>query len=111
MAAVVMVSGLFFMFCVVILNEIQYGFEIHHQYMMDRAMKLAIVESYEAETESEAMSIFESSYKSICPQQYRYEIYLKNYQSYPKMVHFEVVADGGFYQMEEILIEEEKDAS
>lgn len=111
MSGVIVLSGLLFFFFMIVIAQIDYTLMIHHEYMIQRAIQYAIVESYEALSPQVAITNFEHAFKSICPKNYEYEIRLMNFERFPKIVHFEIETVDGTFKMEEILIEEVKDAS
>lgn len=111
MSGVIVLSGLFYFFFVIIFSQIDYAVKVHHEYMIHRAMQYAIVESFNEESPQHVIDSFKTAFETICPQDYEYDIRLMNFEVYPKIVHFQVETSDGAFQMEEILIEEVKDAS
>lgn len=111
MSGVIVLSGLLYFFFLIVFSQIDYAVKVHHEYMIHRAMQYAIVESFNEESPQLVVDRFKTAFEATCPQVYEYDIRLMNFETNPKMVHFQVETSDGSFHMEEILIEEVKDAS
>lgn len=109
MVGIFWVAGLFFVFSSILISNVNYAMIAHREHMIDRAMKYAMIESFEKDNIDDVFESFESSFLKLCPQNLEYEVVLMNLEIQPKLVHFLVnVSDeaGETYIFEEVLIEE-----
>ncbi|HZJ86606.1 MAG TPA: hypothetical protein VFC75_00145 [Erysipelothrix sp.] len=111
MSAGIILVGLLMIFLPVFNMQVRYAEEIHYRYMLERSLKSATLAAYEKDSINASFTEFKNIFVKTCPKGFEVKIELKNFENYPKFVHYKIEAsnDKGYsYHLEESIIEEDK---
>lgn len=111
MSATILCFALLIVLMPIISIKINHTQDIHYRYMIERALKAAAISAYEKNEMETSFEVFKQEFILRAPEKFVYEVELKSFEVYPKMVHYEVVAqhDHGYtYTLDASIIEEDQ---